>query len=126
VSNNKTGLVSCLIEKPNIENEPSNLISIGRYFLTPDIFDILRCKSIGVGGEIQLADSINLQAENNRVETVHLSCKGFDCVSIQIYVEAIKHKASNHEFDLIYLYKKFVDNIKNGTNNLFVELIPFK
>ena len=99
VPNNKTGLVSGLIEKPNFENAPSNLASIGRYVLTPDIFDILRNQSIGVGGEIQLADSINKQAENNRVETVLLNGNRFDCGNIQGYVEAIKHIASNYKFD---------------------------
>jgi UTP--glucose-1-phosphate uridylyltransferase len=99
VPNNKTGLVSGLIEKPNFENAPSNLASIGRYVLTPDIFDILTNQSIGVGGEIQLADSINVQAENNRVETVLLNGKRFDCGNIQGYVEAIKHIASNYKFD---------------------------
>jgi UTP--glucose-1-phosphate uridylyltransferase len=99
VPNNKTGLITGLIEKPNFENAPSNLASIGRYVLTPDIFDILRNQSIGVGGEIQLADSINKQAENNRVETVLLNGKRFDCGNIQGYVEAIKYIASNYKFD---------------------------
>ena len=98
VPNNKTGLVAGLIEKPNFENAPSNLASIGRYVLTPDIFDILRNQSIGVGGEIQLTDSINMQAENNKVETVLLNGKRFDCGNIQGYVEAIKHIASNYKF----------------------------
>jgi UTP--glucose-1-phosphate uridylyltransferase len=99
VPNNKTGLVSGLIEKPNFENAPSNLASIGRYVLTPDIFDILRNQSIGAGGEIQLADSINKQAENNWVETVLLNGKRFDCGDIQGYIEAIKYVASNYKFD---------------------------
>jgi UTP--glucose-1-phosphate uridylyltransferase len=95
VPNNKTGL----IEKPNFENAPSNLASIGRYVLTPDIFDLLRNQSIRVEGEIQLADSINMQTKNNRVETVLLNGKRFDCGNIQGYVEAIKHIASNYKFD---------------------------
>jgi len=99
VPNNKTGLVTGLIEKPNFENAPSNLASIGRYVLTPDIFDILRNQVSGAGGEIQLADSIHIQAENNRVETVLLNGKRFDCGSIQGYVEAIKDVASNYKFD---------------------------
>ena len=99
VTNNKTGLVSGLIEKPNFENAPSNLASIGRYVLTPDIFDILRKQTPGVGGEIQLADSINVQAENNSVETVILNGKRFDCGNIRGYVEAIKYIASNYKFD---------------------------
>ena len=99
VPNNKTGLVSGLIEKPNFENAPSNLASIGRYVLTPDIFDTLRNQSIGVGGEIQLADSINVQAENNRVETVFLDGQHFDCGSIEGYIEAIKYVALTHNFN---------------------------
>ena len=99
VPNNKTGLVSGLIEKPNFENAPSNLASIGRYVLTPDIFDILRNQSIGVGGEIQLADSINVQAENNRVETVLLDGNRFDCGSIEGYVNAIRYVSNNYKFD---------------------------
>jgi len=87
------------VEKPDAGKAPSNLASIGRYVLTPNIFDILRNQSIGVGGEIQLADSINKQAENNRVETVLLNGKRFDCGSIQGYVEAIKDVASNYKFD---------------------------
>jgi len=99
VPNNKTGLVTGLIEKPNFENAPSNLASIGRYVLTPDIFDILRNQSIGVGGEIQLADSINMQAENNRVETVLLNGERFDCGSVKGYVEAIKYVTLTYAFD---------------------------
>jgi UTP--glucose-1-phosphate uridylyltransferase len=99
VPNNKTGLVSGLIEKPNFENAPSNLASIGRYVLIPDIFDILRNQSVGVGGEIQLADSINVQAKNNRVEAVFLNVTRFDCGSIEEYINAIKHVSNNYIFD---------------------------
>ena len=63
VTNNKTGQVSGLLEKPNFENAPSNLANVGRYVLTPDIFDILRNQSIGAGGEIQFANFINVQAK---------------------------------------------------------------
>ncbi|MDB2419137.1 sugar phosphate nucleotidyltransferase [Amylibacter sp.] len=99
VPNNKTGLISGLIEKPNFENAPSNLASIGRYLLTSDIFDILRNQSIGAGVEIQLADPINVQAENNRVETVPLTDKRFNCGSIEGYINAIKHVSNNYIFD---------------------------
>ena len=82
-----------------LQNAPSNLASIGRYVLTPDIFDILRNQSTGVGDEIHLADSISKQEENNRVETVLLNGKRFDCGNIQGYIEAIKYIASNYKFD---------------------------
>jgi UTP--glucose-1-phosphate uridylyltransferase len=99
VLNNEKDLVANLIEKPSFENAPSNLASIGRYVLTPDIFDILRKQPIGVAGEIQLADSINIQAINNRVEAVFLNGMRFDCGSIGGYIDAIRHASSNLKFD---------------------------
>ena len=99
VPNNETGLVEGLIEKPNLKNAPSNLASIGRYVLTPDIFDILKNQIIGVDDEIQLADSINVQAVNNRVEAVLLNGMRFDCGSIEGYINAIKHVSHNYIYD---------------------------
>ena len=95
----ETGLVAGLVEKPDYKNVPSNLASIGRYILTPDIFDILRNQLIGVSGEIQLADSINTQAVNNMVETVMLNGRRFDCGSVQGYINAIKHASLTHNFN---------------------------
>ena len=92
---NESDLVTGLIEKPKFENAPSNLASIGRYILTPDIFDILRKQSIGIDGEIQLSDSINAQAINNRVEVVLLNGMRFDCGSIEGYIDAIRHVSSS-------------------------------
>jgi UTP--glucose-1-phosphate uridylyltransferase len=99
VLNNKTGIVTGLIEKPNFENAPSNLASIGRYVLTSDIFDILRNQPIGVANEIQLADSINSQAVNNMVEAVLLNGKRFDCGSVEGYIDAIKYVSQNYMTD---------------------------
>ena len=98
VPDNKTGLVKGMIEKPDFESSPSDLASIGRYVLTPDIFNILRSQSSGTGGEIQLADSINVQAENNMVETVLLNGKRFDCGSIEGYINAIKYVSHSYKF----------------------------
>ena len=51
-----------LVEKPDADDAPSNLASIGRYVLTPVIFDTLRGLKAGSGGEIQLVDTINIHA----------------------------------------------------------------
>ena len=99
IPNNETGLVTGLIEKPDFKIAPSNLASIGRYVLTPDIFDILRKQPVGAAKEIQLTDSINVQAENNMVETILLNGKRFDCGSIEGYIDAIKYASSNLKFD---------------------------
>ena len=82
-----------LVEKPNIDNAPSNLASIGRYVLTPDIFDLLRKLGPDSGGEIQLADAINLQANLGAVDTVRLNGERFDCGSVKGFIEA-----TNFEF----------------------------
>jgi UTP--glucose-1-phosphate uridylyltransferase len=87
------GSVAGLVEKPDADKAPSNLASIGRYILTPDVFDILRTQSAGAGGEIQLADAINTQATQNAVEAVTLNGRRFDCGSVQGYLTAIVHVA---------------------------------
>ena len=94
---NEPGAVAGLVEKPDIDKAPSNLASIGRYVLTPDIFDIIRNQPAGTDGEIQLADAINAQAANNRVEAVTLNGRRFDCGSVQGYLDAIIHVAAGYK-----------------------------
>jgi len=81
--------VAGLIEKPDPNAAPSNLASIGRYVLTPDIFDILRHLPSGAAGELQLADAINVQAKQDGVEAVPLRGTRFDCGSVKGYLDAI-------------------------------------
>ena len=83
--------IAGLIEKPDANDAPSNLASIGRYVLTPDIFDTLRVLKAGSGGEIQLADAINIHAQKGYVETVHLNGRRFDCGSVAGYINSINH-----------------------------------
>ena len=94
VPNQEPGSVRGLVEKPSADKAPSNLVSIGRYVLTPDIFDILRSQSTGTSGEIQLADAINTQAMNNSVEAIKLNGNRFDCGSVRGYLDAIMHAAA--------------------------------
>ncbi len=85
----KPGVVAGLVEKPDLDKAPSNFASIGRYVLTPDIFDFIRKQSVGIGGEFQLADAINAQAADNAVEAVILNGHRFDCGSVEGYLNAI-------------------------------------
>jgi UTP--glucose-1-phosphate uridylyltransferase len=85
--------ITGLVEKPDASDAPSNLASIGRYVLTPDIFNTLRGLSVGAGGEIQLADAINIHAQQGSVETVRLNGRRFDCGSVDGYIDA-----TNFEF----------------------------
>ena len=83
---------SGLVEKPKYQDAPSNLASIGRYVLTPDIFDILRKLPKGSENEIQLVDAINSQAQKEAVDTVILDGVRFDCGSIDGFISAVTHE----------------------------------
>jgi UTP--glucose-1-phosphate uridylyltransferase len=77
-----------VVEKPRQVDAPSNLASIGRYVLTSDIFDILRDLPTGSGGEIQLADALNLHAQAGLLESIELRGKRFDCGSVDGFMSA--------------------------------------
>jgi len=77
-----------MVEKPSMDEAPSNLAVIGRYILTPDIFEILRTTPAGKGGEIQLTDAINVQAEQGNVIGYRFKGRRFDCGSVEGFIEA--------------------------------------
>lgn len=80
--------VSTMVEKPAPKDAPSNLAIIGRYILTPDIFDILRETAPGKGGEIQITDALMEQARRGNVIAYKFKGKRYDCGSIDGYVQA--------------------------------------
>jgi len=94
VPNGEGADITGLVEKPNASDAPSNLASIGRYVLTPDVFDTLRGLSAGSGGEIQLADAINIHAQQRSVETVRLNGRRFDCGTVDGFLDAVIHISS--------------------------------
>ena len=91
VPNGVGASIAGLVEKPDASDAPSNLASIGRYVLTPDVFDTLRGLSAGSGGEIQLADAINIHAQQRSVETVRLNGRRFDCGTVDGFLDAVIH-----------------------------------
>ncbi|OHE15435.1 MAG: hypothetical protein A2329_07500 [Sulfurimonas sp. RIFOXYB2_FULL_37_5] len=80
--------VTHMVEKPEPKDAPSNLAIIGRYILTPDIFDILEETKPGKGGEIQITDALLAQAKEGRVIAYKFKGKRFDCGSVDGFVEA--------------------------------------
>jgi UTP--glucose-1-phosphate uridylyltransferase len=80
-----------MVEKPEPKNAPSNLAIIGRYILTPDIFNILRDTKAGKGGEIQITDALLEQAKNGMVIGYKFKGKRFDCGSVDGFIEATNH-----------------------------------
>ncbi|TXR53949.1 UTP--glucose-1-phosphate uridylyltransferase GalU [Reinekea thalattae] len=89
--------VTDMVEKPEKGTEPSNLAVIGRYILTPDIFDIIKETPPGKNDEIQLTDALKTQAQDGVVMAYRFKGKRFDCGSVEGFVEA-----TNYCFENIY------------------------
>ncbi len=89
--------VSSMVEKPKPEDAPTNMAVIGRYILTPDIFEILRNTPPGKNGEVQLTDALMTQAQNGCVLAYKFRGKRFDCGSVPGFIEA-----TNYVYENIY------------------------
>jgi UTP--glucose-1-phosphate uridylyltransferase len=89
--------VTDMVEKPSVEDAPSNLAIIGRYILTPDIFEILETTSPGKNGEIQITDALLEQAKNGCVMAYKFKGRRFDCGSVEGFVAA-----TNYVFENVY------------------------
>lgn len=98
----KDGLyrVDNMIEKPSQEDAPSNLAIIGRYILTPDIFDILRETPPGANGEVQITDALMMQAQKGCVMAYKFQGRRFDCGSVPGFIEATNFVYENHYSEL--------------------------
>ncbi len=83
--------VNDMVEKPESKDAPSNLAIIGRYILTPDIFDIIKKIQPGKGGEIQITDALLEQAKRGKVIAYKFKGKRFDCGSVDGFVEATNY-----------------------------------
>ncbi|WP_392385015.1 UTP--glucose-1-phosphate uridylyltransferase GalU [Marinomonas primoryensis] len=87
--------VTDMVEKPSKEEAPSNLAIIGRYILTPDIFDKIRNTPAGRNGEVQITDAILQQAKEGCVLAYKFKGKRFDCGSVDGFVEATNYCYQN-------------------------------
>jgi len=85
--------VTSMVEKPDPKYAPTNMAIIGRYILTPDIFDTLRKTFPGKGGEIQITDALLTQAKKGNVIAYNFKGRRFDCGSVEGYVEATNYFA---------------------------------
>ncbi len=90
--------VTDMVEKPEPADAPSNLAIIGRYVLTPYIFEILRHTPPGKNGEVQLTDALLTLAKTSKVLAYKFKGRRFDCGSVDGYVEA-----TNYVYENIYL-----------------------
>ncbi len=85
--------VTDMVEKPEINKAPSNLAIIGRYILTPDIFDILKTIKSDKNKELQITDALLEQAKKGKVLAYKFNGKRFDCGSVEGYLDATIHFA---------------------------------
>jgi UTP--glucose-1-phosphate uridylyltransferase len=77
-----------MVEKPSPENAPTNLAIIGRYILTPEIFDVLENTTPDKNGEIQITDALMTLAKKGKVIAYKFQGKRFDCGSVKGFVIA--------------------------------------
>ena len=80
-----------MVEKPDPKDAPSNLAIIGRYILTPDIFEIIKYTKPGLGGEIQITDALLKQAHTTKVLAYKFKGRRFDCGSVDGFVAATNY-----------------------------------
>jgi UTP--glucose-1-phosphate uridylyltransferase len=85
-----------IVEKPKPAQAPSNLGVIGRYVLTPRIFELLAAVTPGAGGEIQLTDAISALLSHERALAVRLPGRRFDCGSKLGYLQATVELGLRH------------------------------
>ncbi|MEW6037661.1 MAG: UTP--glucose-1-phosphate uridylyltransferase GalU [Pseudomonadota bacterium] len=88
--------VEAIVEKPRPENAPSNQAVVGRYILTPAIFDKLANVSRGAGGEIQLTDAIAMLLNEQTVLAYEFNGKRYDCGSKLGYLIATVEQGLQH------------------------------
>jgi UTP--glucose-1-phosphate uridylyltransferase len=83
--------VTDMVEKPSPDKAPSNLAIIGRYILTPDIFEILDHTEPGKNGEVQITDALLKQARDGCVIAYKFKGRRFDCGTVDGYVAATNY-----------------------------------
>ena len=80
-----------LVEKPPAQDAPSNLAIIGRYILSPSVFEYLAQTKTGAGGEVQLTDALAEQVQHERMLVYKIKQYHFDCGDLGKYAKAIRY-----------------------------------
>ncbi len=96
LENGQSAVIKNIVEKPAVEEAPSNLSVVGRYVFSSAIWNLLAKTPVGVGDEIQLTDAIDMLIEQETVEAFHMSGKSFDCGDKLGYLAAIVEYGAQH------------------------------
>lgn len=108
----QSALIRTMVEKPEIEDAPSNLAITGRYVLSAKVWDLLRHTAPGAGGEIQLTDALHHLLLIEKIEAYHLQGKSHDCGSKIGYLKAVVEYALQD--------KKLSDEFRNYLKDLYL------
>ena len=106
--------VKDLVEKPHVNEAPSNLAILGRYIITPEIFDILKVQQPGKGGEIQLTDALKTLMNTQDMYAYEFEGKRYDVGDKLGFLKATVEFALNRND----LSKQFGDYLKNIVKEL--------
>jgi len=93
----ETAKIVKMVEKPSVEEAPSNLAVVGRYVFSANIWDLLERTPIGVGDEIQLTDAIDMLIEQETVEAFNMTGRTFDCGDKLGYMKAFTEYSLRHD-----------------------------
>lgn len=110
----ETAKIVKIVEKPPVDEAPSNLAVVGRYVFSADIWDLLAKTPVGVGDEIQLTDAIDMLIAQQDVEAFHMTGETFDCGDKLGYMQAFVEYSLNHD--------KFGNEFKQYLKNLIKTL----
>lgn len=106
--------VKDLIEKPPLEEAPSNVAILGRYIITPTIFQYLETQGEGAGGEIQLTDSLKRLAKDEAIYAYDFVGKRYDVGHIMGFLEATVESALRRD----ELRDDFLEYLKYTVNHI--------
>lgn len=110
---NGSAKINNIVEKPTIDQAPSNLAVVGRYVFSASIWGFLE-NPIGVGDEIQLTDAIDMLIEKETVEAFYQTGKNFDCGDKIGYMQAFVEYGIHHP----QLGEKFKQYLKELVKSL--------
>lgn len=110
---NRVYKVKDMIEKPKVEEAPSNIAILGRYIITPDIFDILENQEPGKCGEIQLTDALKTLANHEAIYAYNFEGKRYDVGDKLGFLEATVDFALKRP----ELRDEFMEFLENRVNN---------
>lgn len=102
--------VEDMVEKPKVEEAPSRLAALGRYVITPEVFEILEHTKPGKGGEIQLTDALRVMAHNGNVYAYNFKGKRYDTGNKLGFLKATVEYALRRD-DLGDAFKKYLKDV---------------